>query len=545
MEPEEHAHSSEVAVGTFWGLAGTAALKLVSFLYIIYIARAVSQGEVGTFYLALSIIGLFGAWKTLGLPSALVRYIPFYDSKGEFGKVRSLLKWTYAINIISGALFAAMVWLAADLAAQFYQNPGLAEVLRLLSVFIVLDNIFSINTSFLQGKGDILSMQIMGNAQNLSKLLLTLLFFTLYGPSVYTLTASFMLSYAVGVAFSAKPVYSMFLALPQGKSQPQDLPLVREIIPFGLTLTVVQGIWALVSYTDRILLGYFLPSPAAGNTLAIYSLAVALALNITVFPGAVGNIFLPMISKLVGRNDMDGVRKVMATAQRWMFFITIPFAIVMIAFSAEMLSVFYGSAYEPGKNAMALFTAGLLLSTLSYVVTLALAGMRLVGLELKVSLAVSLANLLLCLLLIPIYGMEGAALASAISFGLSSVIFFHYAKTRIGFTTPPGVYRLFAIGALVCVLLVFAKPWIGAAADALPPFQSQPFAPYLAKVEYLLLLGAVAAAAAAVFVAGSLFFKCFEHEDLAVMRKMAKKATFPERWISYAEGIMARGIEKK
>jgi O-antigen/teichoic acid export membrane protein len=276
--------------------------------------------------------------------------------------------------------------------------------------------------------------------------------------------------------------------------------------------------------------------------LAVYSLSVALALNVMVFPGTVGNIFLPVISKLVGKNDMEGVRRAMGTTQRWTLFITMPFVAVMIAFSSEMLSVFYGSAYAGGGAVMAIFCAGLVFSTFAYVMTLALAGMRLVDLEFRVALAVMVANVSLCVLLIPQWGINGAAVAGAASFALSAALFSHYSHRKIGFSTSPQIYRMVGAGAVTCILLFFARPYVADAAGMLPQIGDAALRPYFAKAEYLALLGLVTLLALAVFSALSLLLKCFAGEDVAMVKKAARAIGMPI-WIeAAAEGIARRGI---
>ncbi len=544
-EEENFQSATEVASGTFWGLVGNGALKIVSFLYVIYVARAVSQNDVGLFYLAFSIIGLFGAWKTLGLPAALSRYIPFYEARGEHGKARGLFRHALALNAAVGVLLAASVWLAADFAGEAYQNPGLPEALRLLALYVFLDNILSTALGFLQGRADIKALQLVSNAQTIFKFALTVLLFQLYGANLSTLSTAFVLSFLLAIIVSAKFVYNRMADLPGGDGGITAFELAREIAPFGMMLTLISILWTVVSYSDRVVMGFFMPPAQANELIAVYSMAVVLALNMMVFPGTVGSIFLPAISRLVGKNNHEGIRKTMATAQRWILFITLPFAIVMIAFAPEMLSVFYGSQYGGGGTVMSIFCAGLLFSLFSYVFSLALAAMRLVSLELKIAAVVVLANIALCVVLIPAFGMEGAAMSAAAAFAISALLFAHYAWTRIGYSTPAEIYKLFALALLVCGILFFLKPVVALAAGAIPPFGGPEFRPYVAKIAYLLLLGAVSAFAFAAFGALSLLAKCLGKEDVTLMKHAARKMTAPQQVVSLAERIMLAGVSEK
>ena len=538
-------HSHEVAWGSFWGLAGTLALKLVSFAYAIYVARAFSQENVGLFYLALSVIGVVGFWRDLGLPAALQRYIPFYEAKKQGAKALSLLKISFAVELLLGAALSIGLFVFADSIGSLYQNASLAEGLRLLAAYVVFENLSKVIINYLLGKGDIKSCQFLNNAQNIAKLAFTLLLFSFYGATLFTLSMAFALSFLVIMALGA-PLIIRSLKSHNGE---EGAPLTKsellaDILPFGITLTIVQSFWALISSTDRMLLGYFGNPASSIETVAIYSIATQLALTIMVFPGAFGSIFLPVISRLAGKEEHATMRKVMQTSQRWILFITIPIALAAMAFAGEMLTVFYGSSYRSGGNAMAIFILGLMFSTLIYPITLALAGMRLVRLELNVAIVAGIVNVMLNVLLIPGFGMEGAAFASAVAFLLSALMFERYGRQYLGYKTPLEIYKLFIAGAVAFAAIMLLKPAAALMASGIPPIGEGDVALYAYKFSYLALLGMMGCVGLGIFGGVSLFLRTFKREDIDLLHSAAGKARIPAKFISIAEKIASYGVEK-
>jgi len=537
-------HSHEVAWGSFWGLVGTVALKLVSFAYAIYVARAFSQENVGLFYLALSVIGVVGFWRDLGLPAALQRYVPFYEAKKQGGKAISLLKISFVAELLLGIALSAALFLLAGPIGALYQNASLAEGLRLLAAYVVFENLAKVFTSYLQGRGDIKSLQLINNAQNVSKLALTILLFGFFGATLFTLSMAFILSFMVSILVGAPLLLRRVSDFPDEKGgKLEKHELLHDILPFGITLTIVQSFWILISSTDRVLLGYFGNSATSVEVVAVYSIATQLALTIMVFPGAFGSIFLPVISRLAGTGDHATMRKVVQTSQRWILFITLPIALATMAFAGEMLSVFYGSAYRPGAAAMGIFILGLVFSTLVYPITLALAGMRLVRLELNVAIVAGIANVILNVLFIPGFGMEGAAFASAIAFLLSALMFERYGKKFLDYSTPSGVYKLFAAAAVAFAAIMLLKPAAAAIAAGVPPIGSGELATYTAKFAYLAVLGVMGCIGLAIFGAVALLLRTFKHEDVSLMRSAARKAHAPEPVVLLAERIALMGVE--
>ncbi|MEM2138286.1 MAG: polysaccharide biosynthesis C-terminal domain-containing protein [Candidatus Anstonellaceae archaeon] len=382
----------------------------------------------------------------------------------------------------------------------------------------------------------------MGAAQNIIKLALTVVFFQIFGASLSWLVWAFLLSYVAAMVIFAPQILRNYARIP---SSGETLPLrdlVREIAPFGLVLSLTQFFSTMISYSDRVILGYLLPTASASGAIAIYALAVTLAMNILVFPGAVGGIFMPLISRLVGIGDMESVRKVMGTVQRWTLFLTLPFAVVMIAFSGEMLAVLYGQSYSGGATVMSIFVLGMFFSFFTQVIAIALAGMRLVNLEFKIILTTGILNVIFNFILVPILGIEGSALASAVSFALSAVLFCHYGWKLIKFKMPGEAYRMIFAGIATLAVLFLLKPIVLSIAYAVPSVGSGEIGVYLTKGIRFGFIGMIAAFSGAAFVLFCLFLKCFEHEDIAVMRKAAKKAKMPETLTGLAEKIILYGV---
>jgi O-antigen/teichoic acid export membrane protein len=279
--------------------------------------------------------------------------------------------------------------------------------------------------------------------------------------------------------------------------------------------------------------------------VAIYSIATQLALTIMVFPGAFGSIFLPVISRLAGKGDHATMRSVIQTSQRWILFVTIPVALATMAFAGEMLSAFYGSPYRSGGTAMAIFILGLLFSTIAYPISLALAGMRLVRLELYVAVACAMANVALNVLLVPHFGMEGASAASAAAFLLSAFMFERYGRQYLAYHSPREICKLFVAGAVAFSAIALLKPFAASAAAALPSIGEGDVALYAYKFSYLVLLAAMGCIGLAVFVAASMLLRTFKREDVSLMRSAAHKAGLPQGIISFAEKIALLGVDGK
>jgi O-antigen/teichoic acid export membrane protein len=531
-------YSKEVAKGSLWSLAGSAVFHLISFFFVILIARAMSQDDLGLFFLALSVVSAGAILDNFGISNALSRYVPYFEGKNEKRKIKTLLKMSYLIVTVSALLLMLIFWLIADFVSDFYQNPPLAELIRLLSVFLLLSNLFNLNVAYLRGRAAMKSMQFSSNMQNGLKLALTAGFFYFFGASVFTLTAAFLLSFAFSIMVSLVLVVRKTSDLPHEEETFSARALFLEILPFGVMLSLFQSIGPILVSANRLLLGFLIAPGESTQIIAIYTMAAGLAIVIMAFPTSIGNIFLPLMSRLYGKKDLPEMRQVTETAQRWSLFITIPVGLIMILFSSDIMAIIYGEAYRSGGLVMSILTFGFLLGMVTYMLSLTLVAMRLVNIQFKTIIAAGVVNIAVSFLLIPVLGMVGAAIGSVVSYIVAALLRWRYANKYFGFTMPIEVYKLGIAGILTFILITAISPTISTITTQF--LDSSNF--ILSKVLFLGHLVILAGFSTLVFITISMMLKCFRKEDIGIIKRAMHKAHLPSQLVLVMERLASYGI---
>jgi O-antigen/teichoic acid export membrane protein len=169
--------------------------------------------------------------------------------------------------------------------------------------------------------------------------------------------------------------------------------------------------------------------------------------------------------------------------------------------------------------------------------------MRLVKIELYVTAASGVANIILNFLLIPALGIEGAAMASAASFALSALLLNHYAAKLLGYANPPEAFKLMAAALMAFLLVLLAKPLVSDAASWIT--DSAGAGDFLPKAVYLAYLGFLISLSGALFIAIALALKCFCSEDVALMARVMERAGLPGPLVSMAEKVASYGVGGK
>jgi O-antigen/teichoic acid export membrane protein len=528
-------HFTDVAKGSAWNLFGNLAFKAVSFLYYILVARVASPDDLGLFFLSLGVVSLLDPLDDLGLGTAIAQYLPYFEARGEKNRIRGIMGTTYAVMTISSLILAVILFVEAGPVAAMYGKPALSDGIRLVSVLLVLNNVFKASNAFLQSRGDMKRMQLLQNVQNGLKLVFTLALFAALGASLATLILGLVAATVVAVLLSLFMVSKKMAALPKTTQDP--LRIFPEVLFFGLAVGVVGILGATMFSTDVALLGYF--SISSGD-IAMYSLAYTLALALTSLPFSIGNIFFPMMSKLYGAKEMDKMREATEAAQRWSLFLIFPPAIVFLVFPQFLLSTVYGDAYIPAAMTMSIIVLGTVFSALSQPLSSALSSMRLVKMGAMVYLPAAVLFVALNILLIPRFGPVGPALSYTIVSLLMLAGNWYYTRRVLKLGGNVNVAKLFFAAISTLLVLLVVKPILLWPVDMIPDAD-----PVIGRILGLAYLAIPAGLSFALFCALALLLRCFRNEDAQLIKRAMRRIGVPEGIGSFMTGLVLYGVPSK
>ena len=394
-------------------------------------------------------MGTIGIFADLGLASAITRYVPYYLGKKDNAAAHRTISVAVFLGIFLMLAASSVTFFFAQQIAGIFGNPKIAAVLQLFAFHLAIVQVYTITNSLLFAFKQVRASAIAGGIQAFLKLFFMLVLVFSFEASASALAIGFMFSYAITALYLLWELRGHFgwMAKKAHTSMAEYFPLLREFIPFGIMVVGMMAFGTLINYSDRLMLGFFLHEEANAQ-IAIYSLATSLALLSTMFSGSITSIFYPIVSGLVGKNDLQKVNKTSQTALKWLLFSSVPIAAFLAAFSAPMLRVLYGVEYEPGSLALSLFAAGILISYTTVIQRIVLAGMRLIKIDLMCVGIGALANILLNAFLIPPFGINGAAFASLLAFCIMSFLNQHYAHKYFGFVFPKSALRDFGFPVL-------------------------------------------------------------------------------------------------
>jgi len=202
---------------------------------------------------------------------------------------------------------------------------------------------------------------------------------------------------------------------------------------------------------------FFLMLFRADAEVGYYSLAFAMATYpMLLIPGALGSVLLPAISEQVGRGDSARLAAIFVTSARYLMMLAFPLAAGGIVMARPLVIALFGQEYTP----MVLPTQILMAAGATYAISLSTSsviwGTNRPLFFLLLGTCMVPVNLAACNLLIPLYGMKGAALAqwSAVA---ALPITVWYVSSRLGVSWP---YKDTARIALACALMALGVTFL-------------------------------------------------------------------------------------
>jgi O-antigen/teichoic acid export membrane protein len=408
-----NADLSKVARGGTLNFIGALSNAVLGFLLILIITRGVGAQTSGVFFESVALLSLLSTIAEWGAETGLVRSIPRFRVLGQTEDVRHAIRAGFVPVVIAGAVLGLVMFVFAEplgtLLSNGAEGADLEPVVRALAPFLPIQALFTVALAATRGFGTMKPTVTIDKVGRASAQVVIALIVVVLGLSSVALALAWAVPVALGLAaalaWTASLLHSWEAKPATGTSQgPRRtfLEFWRFTLPRGLA-----GVFAVaILWLDTLLIGS-LRSPAEAG---IY-VAATRYLVFGQFVGvAIIQVVGPKLSELLTRGDRRGATEVYRSSTAWLMLASWPIYISMVVMAPGLLALF-GQRYQQASTALVILGAGMLVATAVGPIDMVLlmAGKSRWNLANTV-VALGL-NVGLNLLLIPRWGITGAAIA--------------------------------------------------------------------------------------------------------------------------------------
>ena len=468
-------HSAVFFLGTIFN-------EVAAYGFKIYLARTLGARLLGIYALGMTIVGIASIFNTLGISPASVRFVSSYTATQRFDLLRAFLARGISLLLAcNGMLAIAMLLGGPWIAVHFYHTPELAGYMGWFAWIMIMGVFTAFFSHILGGYKDVARRTVInyfiGTPTNI---VLTVLFVSA-GLGLKGYIAAQALTGCLVMILLGSLVWRLTPKPARSFSGPLA-PVDKETVSVATTTLGLALLGFAMSQTETVALGRYRDP----HVLGVYALAAAIVAFVCIVLNSVNQIFGPTIADLYAREQYDLLSRMYHTLTKWIFGLTLPLAAAIMIFSVPIMRIF-GHDFEPGWIILVIGTIGQLgnagVGSSGSMLYMTGRHRQLIWIQ----SGVALISVILNVLLVPRWGIVGAALAFAIANMTVNICYLIGVKRTLGLFPYDVSYFRLLLPSVGMVLGLFAVREV--AGDVWPAWLTLGTAFALA---YLVFLGIVA-----------------------------------------------------
>jgi len=398
---------------------------VMAFCTNMLLTRLMGVTQYGIYIYALTWMNLLVLVSQLGMNTSLLRFIPAYNANAEWGLLRGILarsiQYVTLASILIGGTASLIIWF-------LYDNIGNDQAVTFWLAFFLLPilSLAGIRQAALRAFKRIIQSALPDSF--FRPLVIIVLAAGLYIFSQQGLQAVQVMMFNIIATLTALIVGTFWLikALPDQVRHNQAVYTDLEWVKVSLPLFFMAGMSLILNKTDIIMIGMFLDTEHAG----IYAIASRVAGLMIFGLIAVNAIVAPMISELYGTGQHKKLQKMITYAARGIGVFTLIIGLSLAVLGEYLLGLF-GEDFVIGYMPLLILIAGQTINALAGSVGFLMTmtghqkqAAKIVGLS-------ALVNIIANALLIPVLGLIGAAIATAMTTVLWNFMMLFYVLKNV------------------------------------------------------------------------------------------------------------------
>lgn len=415
-----------LARGGSLNLVGAAAAGLLQFALVIVVTNGFPKQEAGLFFAATASFLILNSLAQGGAGAGVMRWVPAYLVTGRRADVRTCLRVALGSAVVSSVpLSAAVVVFAPQLVAvvsRADESTAMVPLLRVLAVLLPVAAAYEVMLAGTRAHATMRPTVLIDNLGRMGAQPLAAVAVQAAGLGVIALAVAWSAPYLLA-AFAAAWALRRAMRRPRAKASARVeapprhwWPVACEFWRYTSLRTVARVCQSALQRSDIILVAA-LRSPSEA---AIYTAATRLAILGQLGGQAMVRILQPTLSRLLALEDRTRTEAVFQTSTVWSVGLTAPIFFASAALAPVLLPLF-GDGYVAGAAALVILCLAMVVATAAGPVDIALVmGGRSV-LSLLNTVAALIVNVVLNVLLIPRFGITGAAVAWAAAILVTNV----------------------------------------------------------------------------------------------------------------------------
>jgi O-antigen/teichoic acid export membrane protein len=415
--------------------------KIVAFIISIIVARYLGNTLFGIFSFAIAFTGIFGILSDFGQKAFIKREIA-RDLKSS----NKLLVDSLVAKIFISATSLTVLFILVKLLNYAPQKEFAIYIAGIATLILSFSDHLR---SVFQAHGKMAYSSLISIGRNILRFLLTFIMLNL-GYGLFSVLAALLMSIAIELIISYIVLHFKIEKIKLKLDLKNSKNLLFRAIPFGFS-----SIFILIYYKIDITMLSFM---ANDQVVGWYSAAYNIIEGLLFIPLAFTTAITPLASQLFLKS-ISRMKALCVESLNYMAMISFPVAVGTAIISTKIISLIYGTEYLNSGLALAILIWSIIPTFIHYVLGLFVVSTNNEKQGMLNTGSCAILNIVLNFILIPYYGLVGAAIATIITEFF--LVFMNYrvlCKVFKDFNILKNIYKP-VLASIVMSIIFYIRNW--------------------------------------------------------------------------------------
>ncbi|GDX51733.1 polysaccharide biosynthesis protein [Bacteroidota bacterium] len=399
-----------------------------NYVFVFVLARLYGARGSGIYSIFQTVFQFFANFGKLGYDILMVREIAQYNAKNQWGSIKELYFKVIRVNIIASIVCSFILYFSADwIATKLFLKPGLSTYFQISALGILPFVLHSVHADCFRGMKKIFYYSFFQNliAIAIAGILLCASYFIIHDRRVPVTV--FVISITISSIIS---FWFWWKKSPINSGGFGDKIIFSDKSKIAFSFFITALLQVIRGWTDTIFLGRYGTEADVGIYKVAFRISTITSLTLTAFLLTVA----PKIAELHAKGELKRLAAVVQNTTKLIFWTSAPVLILFILFPYFFMGLF-GNEFLVGEVALIILSFGQFINAATGPVgnLLMMTGKQ--DVNRNIVIATTVITVILNAVLIPIYGIIGAAIVNVIGTILFNVIPYFLVKRYFGFYT--------------------------------------------------------------------------------------------------------------
>ncbi len=404
-------NAKKFAFDVGWVFTGTIAVLLLHYLQKPIMARYLGPDGLGLYSMVTTVAGIIFVLADMGISVAIVKYTAEY--KFEKNRLNAVFSSAFLTAMITGMVTGVVLFLLSDKFASMFNMPSLSPLIEIYALISPFSLAFGVLLGLFNGLREMKYYSLLNTLNSFLIFLFTLAFLFL-GFRVKGVIFGEILA-MVSVLILAIIIMKKFVHLLISNY----MKSIKMLTSFGGRVMLGNVINDINNQTDILMIGYFLTAGDVG----LYTVSVTLSRFFWRVPLSIQTVTSPATTEYWAKGDHNALNKMADRSMKYSACILLPTGLAVGFFSKDIITMIFGAEFIYAVLSLQILLIGTVIrGIIAQPIGGSLQSIGRPDITLKISVLVTVINILLSILFIPYFGIAGAALATIISLIIGSFI---------------------------------------------------------------------------------------------------------------------------